>query len=163
MKVVKITAEALFEVPDNWTYGCDWDGRPVRLHDPDGRVYSPLIALERLECEDEAILSCDAEFRAVGVECFEYTDTTGVEPPEDMECWDNKVTEVLVTGLDQPDYSQLCAYSLGYYHGRAIGTDEGSPYDPDDPLRQLYNDGYDAGVGDYCRENHPEAEEEDKS
>lgn len=50
--------------------------------------------------------------------------------------------------------SDLVAYAMGYYHGRAIGEEQ-NPYD-DDHQRSLYRAGYDAGVADYCQEAHPE-------
>lgn len=50
--------------------------------------------------------------------------------------------------------SDLVAYAVGYYHGRAIG-DEQNPYD-DDHHRSLYREGYDAGVADYSQDAHPE-------
>ena len=50
------------------------------------------------------------------------------------------------------------AYALGYYHGRAIGVED-NPYDSEDEARYYYRLGYDAGVADYCHENHPEDEE----
>jgi len=48
------------------------------------------------------------------------------------------------------NYTHLDAYALGYYHGRADGVDV-NPYDHAQQERQLYNDGYEHGVGDYCR------------
>ena len=41
------------------------------------------------------------------------------------------------------------AYAVGYYEGRAVGT-ESNPFEADD-LRLSYRHGYDAGVADYCR------------
>lgn len=49
------------------------------------------------------------------------------------------------------DESHARAYALGYYHGRAVGNDEGNPFE-DDETKHLYRMGYDAGVADYCEE-----------
>jgi len=48
------------------------------------------------------------------------------------------------------NYAHLDAYALGYYHGRSEGVDA-NPYDHAQTERSLYNDGYEHGVGDYCR------------
>ncbi len=50
--------------------------------------------------------------------------------------------------LNNFDYNLAQAYALGYYHGRAVGT-ENDPYVSDD-LRFLYSEGYQRGVTDYC-------------
>ncbi len=50
------------------------------------------------------------------------------------------------------DEHQLQAYALGYYHGRATGT-ERNPFDGMDARRGYYTLGYDKGVADYCSEN----------
>ena len=55
-----------------------------------------------------------------------------------------------------PDFASLEAYALGYYEGRAIGTDS-NVFEEDD-LRLMYRRGYDAGVADYCRYDMDEAE-----
>lgn len=49
----------------------------------------------------------------------------------------------------------LEAYALGYYHGRAFGT-ESVPDAYNDSAVHFYRRGYDSGVTDYCREAHPE-------
>ena len=43
------------------------------------------------------------------------------------------------------------AYALGYYHGRAKGTQE-MPEEYENDKRIAYFWGYDAGVTDYCNE-----------
>jgi hypothetical protein len=60
--------------------------------------------------------------------------------------------------MDNLNYDHLNAYALGYYDGRAKGSDEFNPYAGDDPLRHLYNAGYERGVADYCEEEHGDEE-----
>ncbi len=51
------------------------------------------------------------------------------------------------------------AYAIGYYHGRSKG--EGvNPYDFESPERAAWWEGYDCGVGDYCRYDLNQIEEE---
>ena len=52
--------------------------------------------------------------------------------------------------------AELYAYARGYYDGRAEGS-ENCPFEMDD-ARAYYRQGYEAGVSDYCKENHPEDE-----
>ncbi len=51
------------------------------------------------------------------------------------------------------------AYSLGYSHGYEHGVEE-NPYDHDDINRVYYKQGYDAGCGDYCRDELDGGEDE---
>lgn len=53
--------------------------------------------------------------------------------------------------------SELYAFAVGYYDARSKGN-ENCPFDLDH-LKSMYNLGYEAGIHDYCRENHPEDEE----
>ena len=57
------------------------------------------------------------------------------------------------------DRSIAYAFARGYYDGRSIGV-ESNPYDgqSDPQFHSAYRDGYEWGVSDYCRENHPEDE-----
>lgn len=51
------------------------------------------------------------------------------------------------------------AGQVGYYDGRALGYEEhASLFDDGGPLRHAYRQGYEAGVGDYCREEIGEDE-----
>ena len=54
-------------------------------------------------------------------------------------------------------YADRCAaYALGYFDGRAHGT-EANPYDGADARRAAYDEGYQRGVADYCDlDAHPE-------
>jgi hypothetical protein len=51
---------------------------------------------------------------------------------------------------------ELYAYGLGYYHGRAEGHDPDPYSEYEDGCRQLYKQGYQAGVADHCYENQGE-------
>ena len=48
------------------------------------------------------------------------------------------------------------AYELGFKHGLEEGVDM-NPFEKD-LERYLYRRGYDAGVSEYCRQEHPEEE-----
>ena len=52
---------------------------------------------------------------------------------------------------------ELYAFARGYYDGREIGS-ENCPFEVDN-IRSYYRQGYEVGVHDYCKENHPEDEE----
>jgi hypothetical protein len=54
-------------------------------------------------------------------------------------------------------FNEQLAYNLGFIHGLELGYEE-NPYDPEDypKLTHQYRLGYDAGVSEYCRINHPE-------
>jgi len=86
MKTVKVTAAALFEVPDDWTFETAADGQTVGLIKPNGVILKPLVALE-VEPEFDVgfqpaayhILCTDKHFKDHGIECIEYCDETGVE------------------------------------------------------------------------------------
>ena len=56
--------------------------------------------------------------------------------------------------------SEFYAYARGYYDGRTFGLEQ-NPWDSNSnpELYATYRDGYDRGVSDYCREEHPEDEE----
>jgi hypothetical protein len=51
---------------------------------------------------------------------------------------------------------ETVAYKKGFSHGLKEGVDK-NPYTWDS-YRYLYNCGYDAGVSEYCRREHPEDE-----
>jgi hypothetical protein len=63
------------------------------------------------------------------------------------------------------DRTQHYAFARGYYDARVHGVEQ-SPYSPEwaalsslpyseiDRLRDLYADGYEWGISDYCLENH---------
>ena len=55
------------------------------------------------------------------------------------------------------DERVLCAFALGYYHGRAVGVEE-NPYSGETQPHEhaAYTDGYERGVGDYCDEHGEE-------
>jgi ribosome modulation factor len=53
---------------------------------------------------------------------------------------------------------EMYAYARGYYDGRENGV-ENCPFEAEN-LRLHYKQGYEAGVHDYCREAHPEDEEQ---
>lgn len=57
------------------------------------------------------------------------------------------------------DRSKHYAFARGYFDGRENGN-EANPYDQDEQpeLRQLYTDGYEWGVSDYCHELEKETE-----
>ena len=59
------------------------------------------------------------------------------------------------------DYIKHYAFARGYLHGFVDG-EERNPYDDEERgvLRNLYRDGYDAGVADYCLANHGEEVDE---
>lgn len=81
MKTVKVTAAALFEVPDDWTFETAADGQIVGLIKPNGAILKPLVALEFDIGFQPAynILCTDKHFKEHGIECIEYCDETGVE------------------------------------------------------------------------------------
>ena len=81
MKTVKVTAAALFEVPDDWTFETAANGQIVGLVKPSGAVLKPLVALEFDNGFTPAyhILCTDKHFKDQGMECIEYCDETGVE------------------------------------------------------------------------------------
>ena len=54
------------------------------------------------------------------------------------------------------DLQKHYAYALGYLDGMDKGTED-CPFASDE-LAHLYRQGYDCGVADYCRKNHPEDE-----
>lgn len=54
----------------------------------------------------------------------------------------------------QKEFESEQAYQLGFQHGLKEGV-ENNPFD-DDINRHLYRVGYDAGVAEYCRIEHPE-------
>jgi hypothetical protein len=56
--------------------------------------------------------------------------------------------------LMQKEFESKPAYQLGFQHGLKEGV-ENNPFD-DDIDRHLYRIGYDAGVSEYCRIEHPE-------
>ena len=51
------------------------------------------------------------------------------------------------------------AYARGYYDARSEGI-EINPYPSESlaDMHQAYREGYDCGISDYCRDNHPEDE-----
>lgn len=51
------------------------------------------------------------------------------------------------------------AYKLGYLQGYEHGV-ENNPYDHNDINKVYYKQGYDAGCGDYCRDELDEEETE---
>ena len=55
---------------------------------------------------------------------------------------------------EQREYKFQRAYHLGFTHGLKEGV-ENNPFE-DDTERHLYRIGYDAGVAEYCRVEHPE-------
>ena len=61
--------------------------------------------------------------------------------------------------ITQREIYLMTAHSLGYWHGRDQGI-ESNPYDSEDNpyLYAAYRLGYDCGISDYCRDNHPEDE-----
>lgn len=50
-----------------------------------------------------------------------------------------------------PSHIVVEAYALGYYHGRAHGTEE-CPDRYDSLTAWYYREGYESGVAAYCRE-----------
>lgn len=54
---------------------------------------------------------------------------------------------------------EIAAYALGYFYGRAKGEEQEMPLD--DWLKQIYRQGYDAGITDYCFIGHPDEYEYD--
>lgn len=56
------------------------------------------------------------------------------------------------------EIEQTEAYEIGFRHGLKEGVDM-NPFEKDFE-RYCYRRGYDAGVSEYCRQEHPEDEEE---
>jgi hypothetical protein len=54
--------------------------------------------------------------------------------------------------MNTPDITRmdLYAYALGYYYGRAEGVDHDPFAESEGNCRYFYQQGYEAGVADYC-------------
>lgn len=52
------------------------------------------------------------------------------------------------------DKAEHYAFARGYYDARALGNEQNPYTDEQGDLRQLYRDGYDWGIRDYCNEHH---------
>jgi hypothetical protein len=57
------------------------------------------------------------------------------------------------------EVEETASYKLGFKHGLEEGVDM-NPYDGEDIEKYCYRRGYDAGVSEYCRQEHPEDEED---